>query len=308
MSPDEIALIKRSESRPSSCIHRLPILQPPLHASTEQRFFAPYTVSAATGPDSETMDASLLMSSEYIQPLMPSELPHVVNQIFDPEVAAYLRHMAARKLVSWHQNHPVAMFEPSISNTSAPDQSDIASPSVLSTSLQHSGILLRPGSELSLNTSNSFALARVADHTQREEHLAQVRLSKWATDLQISLQRERERYQRLAKDNRANWLVERMGEEIRDGKVVSLESAESIGELGPQHRWTRDIAYSKHDPLGLLQWQNAVKTRGWIALQVVGSLGVVGGLAYYVSRAFGFSIALNTWVQEWTVNWYGMND
>ena len=273
-----------------------------------RRASAPFTVSAATGPDNETMDASLLMSPEYVQPLMPSELNILIDQMFDADVMAFLRHTAAKKLISWHLNHPRMITEPSPSTSSAPNQSALASPSVLPSSLSNSGVLIPPSSEISLTTSNSYALARVADHTQREERLAQVRLSKWATDLQFSLQRERERYEKLARQERAVWLLERMGEEVRDGQVIRMDGSQMLVKREAVATWPPQRAYNTHDPLGLLRWQDAMRTRGWIALQVVGGFGVVGGLAFWLAKSLGFTQSLHEWAQEWSGNWFGMSE
>jgi hypothetical protein len=63
----------------------------------------PYAISSVSGPDNDTMDASLLMSPDYVQPLLPSELPALVEQIFEPESIAWLRHSAAKKLLAWRR-------------------------------------------------------------------------------------------------------------------------------------------------------------------------------------------------------------
>ena len=63
----------------------------------------PYAVSSTLGPDTDTMDASLLMSPEYIQPLLPSELATLVLQVFDPDSIAWLRHCAAKKFMAWRR-------------------------------------------------------------------------------------------------------------------------------------------------------------------------------------------------------------
>ena len=63
----------------------------------------PYAVSSTHGSDNDTMDASLLMSPEYVQPLMPSELVNLVEQVFDPDSIAWLRHAAAKKFVAWRR-------------------------------------------------------------------------------------------------------------------------------------------------------------------------------------------------------------
>jgi hypothetical protein len=61
----------------------------------------PYAVSSTLGPDHDTMDASVLMSPDYVQPLLPSELTALVNQVFDPDSITWLRHSAAKKFVAW---------------------------------------------------------------------------------------------------------------------------------------------------------------------------------------------------------------
>lgn len=266
---------------------------------------APYTVTSTNGPDLDTMDASLLMSPEYIQPLLPSELSLLVEQIFDPETVAYLRHTSARKLVAWHAAHPRLTSAPSPSLPSVRN-STLASP--LQTPLSNSGVLMPVGSEVSLNTSNSWALAKVADHTQREERLAQIRLSKWASELQLSLQRERERYERLARGERAVWLVERMGEQIRDGRILAHDHSQALIRKGGNAGGVGhgDVpSYKMHDPLGLLRWQNSMRTRGWIALQIVGSFGVVGGMAFWLVKTWGLTSSINEWTQGWHWGWFG---
>lgn len=63
----------------------------------------PYAVSSALEADNDTMDASLLMSPDYVQPLMPSELSNLIEQVFDPESIAWLRHAAAKKFLAWRR-------------------------------------------------------------------------------------------------------------------------------------------------------------------------------------------------------------
>lgn len=63
----------------------------------------PYTVSALPGPDLLEMDASLLMSSSYMPPLVPSELPELISQALDPEHIPWLRRAACRKYLTWRK-------------------------------------------------------------------------------------------------------------------------------------------------------------------------------------------------------------
>jgi hypothetical protein len=301
LPPDEISALKRTVNAIPTALSKLPVFDP-TPSPDSRTTMAPYTVSSASGPDRETIDASLLMSPEYVQPLIPSELAVLMEQIFETEVMTYLRHTAAKKLISWHASHPKWTSTPSTSAVSAP-QSTLPSP--LTASLSNSGLLVPIGSDISLTTSNSYALARLADHAQREERLAQIRLSKWASDLQISLQRERERYEQLARDQRAIWLIERMGEEIRDGQVLPADKSHALVKGGQISTLPGGFAYSTHDPLGLLRLQDSMNTRGWIALQLVGSFGVIGGLAFWLAKTWGFTNSLHDWASQW---WCGMNE
>jgi hypothetical protein len=63
----------------------------------------PYAVSSTQSSDLDTIDASLLMSSDYVQPLVPSELTTLVSQVFDPESISWLRHSAAKKFLGWRR-------------------------------------------------------------------------------------------------------------------------------------------------------------------------------------------------------------
>ena len=252
----------------------------------------PYAISAAVSPDNDNMDASVLMSSEYIQPLKSSQLSFLVKKIFEKDTQAYLRHSAAKKLLSWRAQHPVLTEIPRTPRSVSPRPTTIGSPAFSATSA--SGVLIPYASDISLTTSNSYTLARLVDHTQREERLAQVRLAKWASDLQTSLNRERERYERLARGDRATWLVERMGDEIRDGRLQPISSSASRTRSPALaatnlHLQYASSAFATNDPMGLLKWNDDMKTRGWVALQVVGSFGVIGGLALWLAKAWGLN-------------------
>lgn len=299
LSKEQIKEIQTSIDKDQCAIQRLPVN---FGAQILDRVSSPpFAVACVNGPDYDNMDASLLMSSEYIQPLLPSELQLLVNQIFQPEVVEYLRHTAARKLTTWYNS---GMKLAAVRTPSPSAHSHVPSTlnSPLQASLSASGVLIPPTSEISLNTSNSFALARVADHATREERMAQMRLSKWASDLQLSLQRERERYENIARAERAIWLVERMGEEIKDGQLVRLESHDvqataRASEKGRLYQ-VDGMTYQLHDPLGLLRWQDAMRSQTWLALQIVGSFGVVGGLALWISKTWGVGTSLHQWAQE----------
>ncbi|KAF7712463.1 Uncharacterized protein PECH_003280 [Penicillium ucsense] len=258
----------------------------------------PYAVSSEKTTDLEVMDASTLMSPDYEQPLVPSELGVLVSSMFDRDNLAWLRHSAAKKLI---QGRPD--FGPGSSPASPRDThqhehvlSGVSSPS--------SGWRSPPGTSLNASVCSlgdpipTYTLARLADYTRHEERIAQVRLAQWATDLQRSLQNERERYAALARGDRAVWLTERLNECVIDGSLVPVGQTatdvhrgamkETRSRGGNSHQKYRMAGLSAHDPLGVVSWIDDLGRRGWILVQIVGSVGVVGGLALWAARSWGF--------------------
>lgn len=257
------------------------------------------------------MDASLLMSPDYVQPLVESELLPLVSQIFERDAISWLRHAAAKKFLIWRASStplskPQCLYRP------------LALPSTSS-----SQVLTAP-----VGATTSYALARITDHTQREERIAQVRLANWAADLQRSLQNERTRYEALARSERAVWLTERLGECVQDGTIVPISRArkddpafdQGSGILVRQEKYSRrrDMPQDmrdmldRHDPLGLLIMNENFKRKGWAILKVLSGVGILGGIAYWVSRTwhaastvdgtfYGFTIA--DWVEFGMIDW-----
>lgn len=255
-----------------------------------------YAISTVASQDEDIMDASILMSPDYVQPIVPTELIDLVSDVFNPDGIYFLRHSAATKFSKWRQHSSGASSIPGLDRSQinfTPSLSLGASTSSIS-SRSAGGALLPP-----IGTAPTYALARIADHTRREEHLAQVRLSNWAHDLQQSLQNERMRYETLCRGERAVWLTERLGECVRDGTLVAINPDDSgalirqsdesgSGKKQAQTYWRPNAnrnrgksAFNRTDPLGLISFNARMKRGSWIALQVVGSLGVVSGLAIW---------------------------
>lgn len=248
------------------------------------------------------MDASLLMSPDYMQPLIPSELSYLVEEVFDRDNISFLRHSAAKKCSQWHKT----------SGISSGAQQSLSRPLSLKSSYSfspHSSqVVTSP-----MGSTNSYALARITDHTHREEHLAQVRLSKWASELQRSLQNERTRFEALARGERAVWLTEKLGECVRDGTLLAISDGlpdNMTLSAGPLVRResasrgvSREVADDYHDPLGLLQLNSEMKRRGWTAIRIVGGFGIIGGLAYWVSKSWNAQSEESEWAVRWGMLW-----
>ena len=271
----------------------------------------PFAISSATMSDADNMDASLLMSPDYVQPLQKSELGALVEHVFERETMAWLRHSAAKKFVHWwrargstNATSPMSMSGESF--TFAEGSRSVSA--TVSRSMSPSSGAMSP---MSANTS--YALARVTDHTQREDRIAQVRLAKWASELQRSLQNERERYEAITRKERTAWLAERMEECKREEGSQAL--ARRSGPVAGSRSWTWSGASSSHltpqvarlgpnteelphptklgsvevdarDPLGILAWRAQMKRQSWLALQVVGGVGLLGGLTLWLARRY----------------------
>lgn len=269
------------------------------------------------------MDASLLMSPDYVQPLVPTELSALVEQVFSPDGTSWLRHSAARKYLQWRKGEapaaaprPLELYGPLHSSSGSLGNS-FSSPGPRTTPLATSQILTP-----SLGATGSFALARVADHTQREERLAQIRLANWAGELQKSLANERARYEALARGERAVWLTERLNECVQDGTLVPISSAPER-RRGPEKRAAATSARRRkftaadvaglaaqggthQDPLGLLEVVADLRRRGVVVLEVLGGMGVLGGMAVWLCRHYGQGSTYQWMLGEWERFWAGV--
>ncbi|KAK1640262.1 heat shock protein [Colletotrichum phormii] len=221
-----------------------------------------YAASSELGSDSEVMDASLLMSSEYL-----------MENIFSANGATWLRHAAAAKLLGWRTRHPGP------SNVSG-----FASKSEGSRDMW----LMRPRA----GSLTPLAMSRVQNYATCDERLCRVQLTNWAADLQRSLANEKRVQERRAWEHAA--MLSR--EAWRDGRSTSggdsadmaLTRTKGRGERRQSLRKRRhstgsgvDWGLARHqDPLGLLQLNADFRWQGWKTLEMVGGIGILGGLAW----------------------------
>ncbi|KAL7271720.1 hypothetical protein RUND412_005500 [Rhizina undulata] len=257
----------------------------------------PFAISSTLAPDTENMDASILMSPDYVPPLVETELNALVECVFDPDNINWLRHASAKKYLEWSMNASAASLVTSLqpSATSPPPRRRNSASSRLgsgfltasNSSLVHvSGVGASSSSSSSSNpAASSFALARVADHTQREERYAQIRLTRWAQDLHRSLKAERERYERVARGERAIWLTERLKECIADGQLVPTgpNALEAKDGSGMEVR-NEGVGVDMRDPLGLLAMQESIRKKMAMVLKLLGYGGIVGLFGMWVAN------------------------
>ncbi|CAK7273698.1 hypothetical protein SEPCBS57363_005784 [Sporothrix epigloea] len=304
--------------------------------ASSSAFPLPYAISSANGSDHDIMDASLLMSPDYVQPLVPTDLATLVEQVFCPEGISRLRHSTALKISQWRQSFssvnssnneasgPQALYRPLDFGSNEHSHLPV---SLSGAAAARTGVRTTP-----LGAPLSFALARITDHTQREEHLAQIRLSSWAAELQRKLDSERARYETLARNERAVWLTERLTECVRDGTLIAVPPAARSLERQQQEQglalakvhkkkakgaWSAAATsvssltlprpvFSPEDPLGLLEVTAELRARGVVMLEVLGSLSVLGGMALWLIR-HNYHLQVCEWATcEWLKLRYGL--
>ncbi|KAA8614754.1 CDC3 Septin family protein [Pyrenophora tritici-repentis] len=290
----------------------------------------PYAVSSTSGPDNDNMDASLLMSPDYVQPLLPSELGALVHKVFDPESIAWLRHSAAKKFLAWRRRtrlpgdsvimqgitHPRSPTMASVGLNGATMNTSLAS-SVFSAA-SPSGVLV-PGSGSPFYPSNlqspllssaslansealeppgSFSLAKYNKSMQGDQRFSEIRIARWATDLQRSRRNEKDRFEELQSNERAKWLLERVGEEVSRGTIVACpdgtpraewavvrhgdEKGSKVGQ-----RYAKAVGLDSRDPLGLCDFSDEIRRRSFVLVKVLGGMSVVGAVVVAVIRACG---------------------
>ncbi|KAL8656505.1 MAG: hypothetical protein Q9210_000220 [Variospora velana] len=247
---------------------------------------APYAVCSAPSNDEDNMDASLLMSSDYIQPLLPSELRTVIDQLFENDNIARLRHLSAKKLVQ--SKTALHLFASSATTVPAPP----SQPPYTNSSSIASQILATSTLESPLHSQD-----RLAEHTRREEKLAQIRLAKWANDLRRRMRDERAQYENLQHVNRTTWLSQKLEECNRDAASSPTTEKSPIRSELTGHRSPPSLGLTNtNDPLGLLRCDEYLRRHGLRIFQVVGTFGVLGAVAVWAARHWS-SCA------EWSWTW-----
>lgn len=242
-------------------------------SSDEVTLPTPFAISSALSDDSETIDASVLMASTYLQPLIPSELESFVAALFDPNNTARLRHLSATKFLLWRQVN-------------------------LGFHLQNQ-LLLAPGVAAStdqISDEHSHALVphRSPAASPTLEPFRQLRLAKWAQDLQRGLYNERRQYQRMYTGSSSHSGAEDEKSPTLPLATTTANDSGYYASARPQKgRLGGPVSIiDPRDPLGLLALAQLSRRRGYVALQLAAGCGVVGVVVWWVLRNWAD-------VQEW---------
>ena len=269
-------------------------------ASDSPRDIKIYTTCSAPSHDDDDMDASLLVSPDYVQPLLPSELTLLIEQFFEKDNISYLKHSAAKKLLNVRSLGPNTAqlgLTPRGSSFLKPNTPGFMPPLSSSSMMSSWSEIGTP-----LSPASPYVQARILDHIQREEALAQLHLAKWAGELQKRLDAERQRFEGVAQNEQFNWLAAKM-EECQTKDLLSLEdqgdtkSGNMATPRQPKKTLPMDTLIDANDPLGLIRWHQKMRRRGWLALRVVSGLGVIGAVAVWAWNTWKMSQEQALWAQ-----------
>ncbi|KAF7190317.1 Septin-7 [Pseudocercospora fuligena] len=255
----------------------------------------PLAISTASEDDADEVDASVLMSSQYMKPLIPSDLAQLANALLFPDNVDRMRHVSATKFLLWRRRnlgqHIGSENQAALQSPSFGHHSRAASTGSL---LEGTSKVLVPHSTSSYYRSASPALSEISamsDHVHNTSSLAlakyneqakttvpfrQIRLAKWAQDLQRSLGNERRKYHDFYSSQQANWASG--DQEKNQQALVSMKNPEQ-GRLGG------DLGViDPRDPLGVLAFGQACSRQGFVVLQVAASCGLLGAMFYWAAK------------------------
>lgn len=250
---------------------------------------SPFAVSSALSEDTETMDASVLMSSEYVQPLVSSDLIQLVDRLFDPDNAQWLRHCAVKKFIQWRREYLKTSFDshkrelrelalerlgclhdaaPSSISSVLSSPSGFLAPQVSAPSQRGSSptpLKLVPA----IYTTSQYDFSRCIDvHNLDRDSM---NLPQWAYNLKVALDTENEERKQLTT--------------ATDGRHKASSALVKSGSEIPHYvnQSERD-SLDRQDPLGLLALSQRLHINGWSLLQVVGGCGAVATVLVWISR------------------------
>lgn len=235
----------------------------------------PYVVSSALEDDSDVMDASLLMSPRYLQPLVPSELTELTQQLLEPDNISWLRHCAVKKFLTWRREHHATSLQPhknELRALSLERQWQVLEDDLCSIDSIHADWSMV--SRLGESDRSRLDYRR---HIDLSNGSSPLRIAGWAQDLQRAMDAERRRLMQHGKSNQV----------VLHGEQNSLVTSEKIRQK--EHGGMRSAARARNmsynqDPLGVLGLVEAWSKRGWTTLRVVGGCSIFATVAVWVIR------------------------
>ncbi|KAK6003942.1 hypothetical protein QM012_008792 [Aureobasidium pullulans] len=250
---------------------------------------SPFAVSSALSEDTDNMDASELMSSEYVQPLVSSDLDQLVDRLFDPDNAQRLRHCAVKKFIQWRREYLKTSFDShkrelrelalerlGCLQDAAPSSisSVLSSPSgflapQMSTSSQRGSSPTPLKLVPAICTTSQYDFGRCVDVYSLDRD--SMNLPQWAYNLKVALDAETRERKQLTSGN--------------DGQHKASSALVKSGYEIPHYVNPSGIDnLNRQDPLGLLALSQRLRIKRWSFLQLVGGCGAVATILVWVTR------------------------
>ncbi|KAI4716228.1 hypothetical protein E4T48_07596 [Aureobasidium sp. EXF-10727] len=250
---------------------------------------SPFAVSSSLSEDTETMDASVLMSSDYVQPLVSSDLAQLVDRLFEPDNAQWLRHCAVKKFIHWRRDYLKTSFDShkrelrELALERLGCLQDAAPSSISSVLSSPSGFLAPQASTPSqrglsptpfkllpaLDTTSQYDFGRRSDNQIFDRESMQ--LPQWACNLKIALDTETRDRKQLTKGT----------SERHNASSAMIKSGHETSSY-VNHEEVDSLNYQ--DPLGLLALSQRFNIRRWNFLQVVGGCGAIATVLVWATR------------------------
>jgi hypothetical protein len=209
---------QENQAAPVETSEMLTVAEKKNEATDSSLVYPPFAVSSLTGSDTSEMDASLLMSSNYTPPLLPSELPSLVHHLFQPENISWLRHSTARKYLSWRDRQLSAAVTDLSSSADSAEMSPLRRARLLRLASEAEQRASVPGQMLiprrSISAQNSSSLSGRSFTSRLSQN---INLHPTVLD-------------GIPRQDRARWLLERIHEEVMYGNigVIDIEDGRHV--------------------------------------------------------------------------------
>lgn len=201
-------------------------------------------VSSATQCDHETIDASILMRSDYLPPLISTDLDSLVAKALSAEGSTWLRHSAACKAIQWLRQQR--------------RQGRLA----------QSALTCRQ-----LSTVTGVGPRHYTNGSFERQDWGRVEISSWAEGLRQSLAAERLALSR-----------QQITPSLSSAQMpLAVTKRHRPYSKSPEIR-PPTVTANHQDPLGLLGLVSQLQTGSKLTFELVSSLGVLGCVAAWVIR------------------------
>ncbi|KAM0247720.1 hypothetical protein ACHAQJ_009751 [Trichoderma viride] len=195
-----------------------------------------YAVSSISDSDYDVMDASVLMNSEYIRPLVSTDLNRLVEQLMSQDGSARLRHAASLKCVRWRRQ------------------------TAISSSSQTALVCRQP---MGMYSYSAPLWGR--SYTPEQYHRP-LEMASWAESLRLSLEAER----------LGELPIPLLGSGITMNNMPLARVNQKLRRQKNKKSKREEVVPHHQDPLGLLGLAGQIKCNSRLTLELVSSIGVIG--------------------------------